>query len=180
MANEQVVQALVPNPDAARLREELVELDRADVEAVAISAPDPATYRGEEGDLELHKLVRFESLRLVMGAVVGAAIGALFVLVLPWLHEWMPASLIIFAFGGAWGGAIVATSFGVQVDKRDDPLPDTHYEVDQADTADLRVLTIHVPHGRTQVINLLEDHPDVVLLDSWDPKVGPRREPENR
>lgn len=180
MANQQVVRALVPYPDAEELREELVDLDSADVEAVAISAPDPATYRGEEGDLELHKLVRFESLRLGMGVLAGAAVGALLVAVLPWLQEWMPASLVIFAFGGAWGGAIVAASFGVQVDKRNDPLPDSYYEVDQADTTDLRVLTIRVPRGRTQVVNLLEDRPGVVLLDSWDPKVGPRHEPESR
>lgn len=180
MADQQNVRALVPARDASALREELLGADGADVEAVAVSAPDPATYRGEEGDLELHQLVRFESLRLAIGVVVGAAVGALLVLALPWLHDWMPATLVLFAFGGAWGGGVVAAAFGVQTDKRDDPLPDAHYEVEAEDAEDLRVLTVQVRRGRTQVVNALEEHDDVVLLDSWDPKVGPRHQPESR
>lgn len=180
MANQHIVRALVPHSDAARLREQLIRLDDADVDAVAISAPDPATYRGEEGDLELHQLVRFESLRLGVGAIVGAALGALLVLAMPWMHEWMAASLLLFAFGGAWGGAVVAAAFGVQVDKRNDALPDAHYEVDENDTDDLRVLTARITRGRAPVVNVFEDHPDAVLLDSWDPKVGARHQPERR
>lgn len=179
MAHEEVVRALVPRPHAPQLREELLELEAAEVEAAAISAPDPATYRGEEPDLELHKLVRYESLRLLLGAAGGALLGSVVVLLLPWLREWMPGSLLVLALGGAWAGAIAATAAGVQVDKRDDALPETYYEVDEGDTEDLRVLTVVVPRGRTQVVNHLEDH-EATLLDSWDPKVGARSEPESR
>lgn len=180
MANQQVVQAIVPAPEAERLRQQLFDLKGATVETITISAPDPATYRGEEGDLELHKLVRFESLRLGLGLVLGAIGGVLLSFALPWLHEWMPASAVLLGFGGAWGGAVAAAAVGVQVDKRDDPLPDTHYDIDDAEAEDLRVITVHVPHGREQVVNRLEKEQGVVLLDSWDPKVGPRDEPESR
>jgi hypothetical protein len=180
MALQDTVRVLVPEPRAERLREELLALDGADVEAVMISAPDPAsTYRGEEPDLELHRLVRRGGTRLVVGGIVGAVAGVLLALVVPWLHGWLPWSALLLAFGGAWGGAIAATARGVQVDKREDDLGETYYEVDEIAAQDLRVMTVVVPRGRTDVIDFLEGR-DLTLLDSHDPKVGPRDQPGSR
>lgn len=180
MAHQEIVRALAPRGEAERLREELLDLDGADVETVTLSAPEPTeTYRGEDGDLELHDLVRYETLRLIAGGLAGAVLGALVVAVLPWFHEWLLPSMIALTFGGAALGAIVAASFGVQVDKRNDALPDTYHEMDQDRAEELRVLTVVVPRGRTRVVNHLEDR-QVTLLDSWDPKVGPRERPEKR
>jgi hypothetical protein len=46
-------------------------------------------------------------------------------------NGWLPWSALILGFGGAWGGAVVVTARGVQVDKREDDLPETYYEVDE-------------------------------------------------
>ena len=180
MAHQEIVRALVPRQSAGRLRDELLDLDRASVQAVSVSAPDPATYRGEEADLELHQLVRTQGVRLGIGAVVGALLGGLLTAVLPWLHEWMPASQLVLMFGGAWAGAVVAAASGVQLHKRNDPLGETYYEVDADDAGDYRVLTALVPKGRSQVLSHLDDQAEATLLDSWDPKVGPREQPEQR
>jgi hypothetical protein len=180
MALQDTVRVLVPHGQAGDLREELLALDDADVEAVTISAPDPAsTYRGEEPDLELRRLVRRGGTRLVVGAGIGAVVGVLLALVVPWLNAWLPWSALIFAFGGAWGGAVAATARGVQVDKREDDLGESYYEVDRIAADELRVLTVVVPRGRDDVVDFLEGR-DLTLLDSQAPKVGPPDQPESR
>jgi hypothetical protein len=180
MALQDTVRVLVPYARADELREQLLSLDDADVEAVTISAPDPATtYRGEEPDLELRRLVRRGGTRLIVGAIGGAVLGVVIALVLPFLNTWLPWSALILAFGGAWGGAVATTARGVQVDKREDDLPETHYEVDPIAAEEMRVMTVIVPRGRDEVVDLLEGE-DLALLDSHDPKVGPREEPDTR
>jgi hypothetical protein len=179
MALQDTVRVLVPEARAEAVREELLALDDADVEAVTSAAPDPATYRGEEPDLELHRLVRRGGTRLVLGAAGGAVLGGLLALLVPWLHGWLPWSALLLAFGGAWGGAIALTARGVQVDKREDDLGETYYEVDELAASDMRVLTVVVPRGRTEVVDHLEGQ-DLTLLDSHDPKVGPRDQPDAR
>jgi hypothetical protein len=180
MALQDTVRVLVPHGSAESLREELLALDDADVEAVTLSAPDPAsTYRGEEPDLELRRLVRRGGTRLWIGAIAGFAIGALLAALIPMTNGWLPWSALILGFGGAWGGAVVVTARGVQVDKREDDLPETYYEVDETASKELRVMTVVVPRGRDEVVDLLQGK-DLTLLDSHDPKVGPPDHPEAR
>jgi hypothetical protein len=180
MALQDTVRVLVPHGQAEQLREELLALDDADVQAVTIAAPDPATtLRGEEPDLELRRLVRRGGTRLWMGAVVGFFVGALLAVLIPMTNGWLPWSALILGFGGAWGGAVVATSRGVQVDKREDDLPETYYEVDEVAADEMRVMTVVVPRGRDEVVDLLQGK-DLTLLDSHDPEVGPRDQPGRR
>jgi hypothetical protein len=180
MALQDTVRVLVPHAQAGDLRAQLLELDDADVEAVTISAPDPATtYRGEEPDLELRRLVRRGGTRLVIGAAGGAVVGIVLALVLPFLNNWLPWSALILAFGGAWGGAVAFTARGVQVDKREDDLGESYYEVDEVAAEEMRVMTVLVPRGRQEVVDFLEGR-DLTLLDSHDPKVGPRDQPDTR
>jgi hypothetical protein len=180
MALQDTVRVLVPHSRTEQLREELLALDEADVEAVTVSAPDPATtYRGEEPDLELRRLVRRGGMRLVVGAVGGAILGVVIALVLPFLNDWLPWSALILAFGGAWGGAVATTARGVQVDKREDDLGESYYEVDEIAAEEMRVLTVLVPRGRDEVVDFLQGE-DLTLLDSHAPKVGPSDQPESR
>jgi hypothetical protein len=180
MALQDTVRALVPHAQADELREELLALDGVRIEAVTVSAPDPATtYRGEEADLELRRLARRGGWRLVIGALVGLLLGVGVTFLLPFLRQFLPWSAMILAFGGAWGGAVAFAARGVQVDKREDDLPDTHYEVDDRGSDELRVMTVVVPHGRTDVVDFLTDR-ELTLLDSHDPEVGPRDEPGRR
>lgn len=181
MAKQDTVRALVPNERAERLRDELLELDDADVASVTISAPDPATYREETSERQLRHIVRYGWWRLLLGAVVGAAIGVVVALVTP--IDWLIYTVPILAFGGAWAGAIASTARGVQVAKEIET-PDTEdrkVDVDPESTDDLRVLTIIVVHDREAVVDVLEREDDVLLLDSWHPKVGhgPDARPED-
>ena len=171
MARQQLVRALVPEEAAETLREEVLAIDGADVTAVTISAPDPATYRDERPDLQLRGLVKRGGMRLALGMMAGAVIGVLIVFVVPVLREWIPYTLLLFAFGGAWGGAITAVSRGIQVDKPEDDTPEDVITVDEDDAETLRVMTIVVQHDRDAVVDLLSER-GVTLLDSWHPKVG--------
>lgn len=172
MAKQDVVRALVPNERAEALREELLQLEGPDIASVAISAPDPATYREETADLRLRELIRYSWWRLVLGAIVGAAVGVVLALLIP--LEWWMYTVPLFAFGGAWGGAVTSTARGVQVAKEDEPadMGDETVDVEPDETQDLRVLTITVLHDRDAVVDLLSDRDEVSLLDSWHPKVG--------
>lgn len=178
MAKQDIVRALVPHERADDLRERLLGLERAEVASVAISAPDPATYREPTSDLRLRHLIRYGWWRLLLGAVLGAAIGAaLALLVAP---GWAIFTVPLLAFGGAWGGAVTSTARGVQVAKAQEPpdVPDRKLDVDSAESQDLRVLTIVVLHDRQAVVDLLDAQDGVRLLDAEHPKVG--RGPEAR
>lgn len=181
MAKQDTVRALVPMGRADALRERLLALDSADVESVSVSAPDPATYREETSELRFRHLIRYGWWRLLLGALIGAAIGVGLALLIP--LEWAIYTVPILAFGGAWGGAVTSTARGVQVAKEDHPpeAPDRTVDVDSEDTEDLRVLTIIVLHDREAVIDLLDGEEGVRLLDSWHPKVGhgPDARPED-
>lgn len=172
MAKQDTVRALVPAERADRLREQLLELEGADVTSVAISAPDPATYREETSDLRLRHLIRYGWWRLLLGAVIGAAVGVGLALLIP--LDWAIYTVPLFAFGGAWGGAVTSTARGIQVAKEREPpdAEDEHVEVEADQTQDLRVLTIIVLHDRDEVVDLLDGQDDVRMLDSWHPKVG--------
>lgn len=169
MAQQDIVRALVPYELTDQLREQLSELG---VESVSISAPDPATYRGETADRRLRDLLRFGWKRLVFGTIVGAAIGVGLAFLIPW--EYMVYTIPLFAFGGAWGGAVTSAAAGMQVAKEDEPndLADDTVEVAPSDIPDLRVMTIVVVHDRGKVADLLADRDEVRLLDSTHPKVG--------
>lgn len=171
MARQQLVRALVPEDAVETLREEVLAIDGADVTAVTVSAPDPATYRDERPDLQLRELVKGGRTRLALGIVVGAAIGMLIAFAIPVLREWMPYTLLLFAFGGGWGGAITAVSRGIQKDKPEDDTPEEVISVDEQDAEELRVMTVVVQHDRDAVVDLLTER-GIVLLDSWHPKVG--------
>jgi hypothetical protein len=173
VARQHTVRALVPHAEAEGLREELLHLDGADVGDVTVSAPDPATYRDAGADLRLREFVKVGRARLLVGVLAGALLGAAIAWFLPMLREWAPYTVLLFAFGGAWGGGVAVTARGVQVEKQREPhdLGDDHIEVDEQDQADLRVLTILVHRDRDAVVDLLTDR-GVRLLDSWHPKVG--------
>jgi hypothetical protein len=173
VAKRHTVRALVSGRDAEQLREELLAMGDADVGDVTISAPDPATYRGERADNRLRELVRAGGVRLLIGIVVGAAIGALVSGLLPFLREWWPYTLFLLMFGGAWGGGVASTARGIQVEKEREPtdLADEVVEVDEEASQDLRVLTVLVHQDRDAVVDLLSER-GATLLDSWHPKVG--------
>jgi hypothetical protein len=172
MAQQHTVRALVPYERSDELREQLLRLEGVDPDSVTISAPDPATYRDETADNRLRELIRYGWPRLLIGAVVGAVVGALLALLIPW--EWAIYTIPLFAFGGAWGGAVTSAARSIQVAKEDEPndLPDETVEVGPEQTQDLRVLTIVTLRDRPAVVDLLADQDDVRLLDSWHPKVG--------
>lgn len=65
MAQQDLVRVLVPNELTDDLRGALLAIEGAEVTSVTISAPDPATYRGETSDRRLHDLVRYGWKRLV-------------------------------------------------------------------------------------------------------------------
>lgn len=179
MAKQHLVRVLVPYEMADDLREAILGIEDAEITSVSISAPDPATYRGETADRRLRDLVQYGWKRLVLGAVVGAAIGAGLALLIDW--EYAVYSIPLLAFGGAWGGAVTATARAVQVAKEDEPadLPDETVQVEPDEAPDLRVMTIVVLHGRDAVNDFFAERPQVQLLDSWQPKVGesPDRHP---
>lgn len=177
MAQQDLVRVLVPHEMTADLRGALLAIDEAEITSMTVSAPDPATYRGESADRRLHDLVRYGWKRLLAGAVVGAAIGVALAFLLDW--EYVIYGVPLFAFGGAWGGAVTATARAVQVAKEDvpDDLPDETVKVEPGDVPDLRIVTIVVPHGREAVDDFLADQADVQLLDSSRPKVGENPEP---
>ena len=170
MAQQHVVRVLVPAVDASELRDELLHAGDLDVREVEIEQPEPGLYRDEGSDRRLHKLVVRGGTRVLVGAAVGALIGALIVLVIPYLQDLMLWTLPVFIGGGAWAGAVVYTSRGVQVDKEPDDMPDRLYEVDTDDTRRERELTIIVGPDRNEVEDLLEAR-GYLLLDSRDPKL---------
>ena len=170
MARQHVVRVLVPVDDASSLRDELVDSERFDVREVTIEQPDPGLYRDERSDRQLHKMAVAGGWRLLVGGAVGAAIGVLIVLVIPFLRELMPWTLLLFAGGGASLGALVHVQRGVQVDKEPDDMPDRLYEVDAQDTRRERALTIIVGPDRNPLEDFLEER-GYILLDTEDPKL---------
>ena len=178
MAQQDLIRVLVPYDRVDELREELLEIEAAEIASVTVSAPDPATYQGEGPDRRLHELFQYGWKRLVLGAIVGAVIGAGLALLIDW--EYAVYSIPLLAFGGAWGGAVTATASAVQVAKEDEPadLPDETVQVEPDDTPDLRIMTIVVPHGRGAVDDFLAEREHVQLVDSWQPKTG--EGPESR
>jgi hypothetical protein len=74
---------------------------------------------------------------------------------------------------------VATTARGVQVDKREDDLGESYYEVDEIAAEEMRVLTVLVPRGRDEVVDFLQGE-DLTLLDSHAPKVGPSDQPESR
>jgi hypothetical protein len=173
VAQQDLVRALVPEDQAEALREEVLALDGAGVTTVTFAAADPASYRDERPDLLLRRLVQRGGMRLLLGAIGGALVGAAIALLVPVLREFAPWTVLLLAFGGAWGGAVTATARGVQVDKPEDDVPDEHVELGPDDAADVRVMTVVVERDRDEVVDLLMER-DVVLLDSWHPKEGQR------
>lgn len=172
MAQQDLVRVLVPSDMTEELRGDLFAMEGATVTAVTVSAPDPATSRDESSDRRLRDLLRYGWKRLVLGAVLGAAIGIGLAFLLDW--EYVVYGIPLLAFGGAWGGAVTAAAGAVEVaeeDERDD-LPDGTRRVEPDDVPDLRIVTIVVPHGRDAVEDLLAERENVQLLDAWQPKVG--------
>lgn len=177
MAQQDLVRVLVPNDLTDELRGALLAIEGTEITSVTISGPDPATYRGESSDRRLRDLVQYGWKRLVLGAVVGAAIGVGLAFLLDW--EYVVYGIPLLAFGGAWGGAVTATARAVQVAKEDEPedLPDETVQVEPDDVPDLRIMTIVVPHGRDAVDDFLAEREEVRLLDSWQPKMDEDPEP---
>ena len=177
MAQHDLVRVLVPNEMTEELSDALRSVEGAEIASVTISAPDPATYRGEGADRRLRELMLYGRKRLVVGAIIGAIVGVGLAFLLDW--EYVVYGIPLFAFGGAWGGAVTGTARAIQVAKEDEPnsLPDDTVQVEPDDVPDLRVMTILVPHGRAAVDDFLAERADVQLLDSWRPKVGENPEP---
>ncbi|GGI03010.1 hypothetical protein [Egicoccus halophilus] len=170
MADQHVVRALVAQDDAPRLRRELMDELQLPADHIAVTAAEPADYRDEAPDQEIHRMFQVGSRRAVLGALAGALLALLVVLVIPPLRDWLPFSLILL-FGGAWGGGIAATARGIQTSKREDDLGEDIHHVDAADAAHLRLLTVTVDRDREGVVDLLRKQ-GATLLDSRNPKVG--------
>jgi uncharacterized membrane protein len=169
MARQDLVRALVPEDQAASVREELLALRSAGVESVTIAAADPASYRDERPDLVARDLVKRGGSRLILGALIGFVVGAAIALLVPALREWAPYSVLLLAFGGAWGGAVTLTARGVQKDKPEDDLPEQRHEVRPEEADVMRVLTVVVERDRGPVVDLLRER-EYVLLDSELPR----------
>ena len=179
MAQQDLIRVLVPYEMVDELHTRMLEIEGAEITSVTVSAPDPATYQGEGPDRRLHELMQYGWKRLVLGAVVGALIGAGLALLIDW--EYAVYSIPLLAFGGAWGGAVTATARAVQVAKEDEPadLPDETVRVEANETPDLRIMTIVVPHGRGAIDDFLAERDQVQLLDSWQPTMGEDPEPRS-
>ncbi|MFA9431605.1 hypothetical protein [Egicoccus sp. AB-alg2] len=176
MADQHLVRALVARDDAPRVRRELMDELDLPADHITLGEPEVADYRDEAPDLEVTRMFKVGSRRAVLGAVGGAVLAALLVVIIPPLREWLPFSLIL-VFGGAWGGAIATTARGIQVDKREDDLGEDIHHVGPADADRLRLLTVTVDRDRESVVELLQNQ-GATLLDSHHPKVG--RGPDSR
>jgi hypothetical protein len=175
VAHQHTVRALVERDAAPQLRRELIDGFDVTPDDVTISPPQPARYRDEAPDAEVGRYVAGGSKRTVLGAIAGAAIALVVVLVIPVLREWLPFSLILL-FGGAWGGGITATARFMQTHKDESALGDRVHDVSPQDAEHLRLLTVTVARDRDDVAELLSAR-GATLLDSWQPQVG--REPSS-
>jgi hypothetical protein len=160
----------VAREDAPRVRRALVDGLDLPADDVVLGDPEPAAYRDEAPDREIHRLADVGRRRAVLGGVLGAVLALLVVLVIPPVRDWLPFSLVLL-FGGAWGGAIAATARGMQVAKREDDLGEDIHRVGPEEAAHLQLVTVHVDHDREAVVDRLVAE-GATLLDSQHPKVG--------
>lgn len=171
MAIQDQVRALVPRDQVDDLLERLrLDLD-VGTDQVEVERPAPGAYRDEAPDLELRKIVRAGRARMIVGALVGAAIGGLLVLVSPVLRDVAWVSVPLLAFGGAWAAMAVGTARGVQVARAGGDGGEELHHLDADDADRLRMLTIRGLRDRVPVEDLLNDA-GAELLDTRHPRVG--------
>ncbi|MFA9443925.1 hypothetical protein [Egicoccus sp. AB-alg6-2] len=170
MANQHLVRALVARDDAPRVRRELIDELDLPADHITLTEPEAADYRDEGPDHEVGRLAEVGRRRLWIGALAGAALALVVVLVIPPLRDFLPFSLILL-FGGAWGGAIAFTARGMQVGKREDDLGERIHHVGDDDARQLRLVTVSVDRDRERVVEVLQ-RLGATLLDANHPKVG--------
>jgi hypothetical protein len=171
MARQDVVRALVPKDRVEEIVGGLAERFELDPDAIDIDDVRPGTYRDEQPDRELRRLVRTGRVRIALGATVGAVIGVAIALLVPALREWSPVSVVLFAFGGAWAAAAVVAARTVQVYRNEGDRPEKVHEIGPDDAARMQLVTVHNLRNRPEVSDHLADR-GVALLDTSHPRVG--------
>lgn len=178
MTRQHAVRALVPRHRVDAVLSVLRRDAGIDREAVDVSTPDPAVYRDEGPNLELRSMVRTGRIRVLVGAVGGGVLGAIVALAVPALQEFAPVSVLLLAFGFAWGAGAVMAARAVQVSRDEGPRGEQLHRVDPGDRSELRLLTVRVQRDRNRVVDALVGT-GAALLDSDHPRVG-RRAPGQR
>lgn len=171
MARQDVVRALVATDRIDDVVGGLAERFELDPHAIDIDDVDPGTYRDEQPDRELRGLVRTGRLRTALGAALGGIVGVAIALLVPALREWSPASVVLFAFGGAWAAAAVVAARTVQLYRDEGDRPEKVHEIGPDEAARMQLVTVRNLRNRPEVSDHLADQ-GVVLLDTTHPRVG--------
>lgn len=172
MARQDVVRALVAAGDVPDVVGELTDGFAIPAEQIEVTDAEPAVYRDEAPELEVRTLVRTGRARMLVGGLLGAALGVAVALLVPWLRELSPYSVLLLAFGGAWAGAVTSAARGVQVNRTTGPLGEELHAVTPAEAPGLRLVTVRGVRDRGRIVDHLMDRPGVTLLDSDHPRVG--------
>jgi hypothetical protein len=171
MARQDVVRALVPKDQLEDVVGGLVERLELDPDAIDVDDVRPGTYRDEQPDRELRKLVRVGRNRTALGAALGGIIGVAIALLVPALREWSPYSVVLFAFGGAWAVAAITAARTVQRHRDEGDQPEKVHEIGPAEAAALQIVTVRTLRDRPEVSDHFADR-GLVLLDPSQPVGG--------
>ncbi len=171
MARQDVVRALVPTDRIEDVVGGLVERLELDPDTIDVDDVPPGTYRDEQPDRELRKLVRAGRTRMALGAVVGGLVGVAIALLVPALREWSPISVVLFAFLGAGMVAAIVAARTVQLRREEGDRPDKVHEIGPEEAARLQLVTVRSLRNRPEVSDHFADQ-GAILLDTTHPEVG--------